>query len=262
MKPYKNYSNNQQSRIPKELLVYGRRPVLEAIETGQSIEKVYFKQGVEIGFLKQLKELCIAYEVPFQGVPQVKLDKITTKNHQGVIMVLSQIKYYKTEDILSQVYEDGEVPLFMLLDGVTDIHNIGAIARTAWATGVHAIIVPHKGSASINADAIKKSAGALLHIPVCRTINFVDTVNFLKNNGLKIVSLGLSNESVLLHDLNAKQPLAIIMGDEGAGLSEDVTALSDEIVKIPMVKAFDSYNVSVASAMVLYECMKQRLLDA
>ncbi len=258
----KNFKKHKpQSRIPKELVVYGRQPVFEAIDSGQTIEKIYFKQGIDVKFLRSLKEKCIELEIPFQGVPQVKLDKITTKNHQGVVLILSQIKYYKSEDILSQVYDKGEIPLFLILDGVTDIHNIGAIARTAWASGVHALIVPHKGSASINADAIKKSAGALLHIPVCRTINLEDTINFLKNNGLKTVCLGLNSKSKMSYELDALQPLAIVMGDEGKGISEKITNISDETVTIPMVNDFDSYNVSVATAMILYETMKQRLLN-
>ncbi|MCL4116657.1 UNVERIFIED_CONTAM: hypothetical protein GTU68_039527 [Idotea baltica] len=214
---------------------------------------------MDANFLKLLKSKCKELEIPFQGVPPIKLNKITNQNHQGVVLILSEIKYYKVEDILSQVYESGELPLFVILDGVTDIHNMGAIARTAWATGAHAIIVPHKGSASINAEAIKKSAGALMHIPVCRAINLKESVNFLKNSGLNIVSLGLEKESKWLHQLEAKQPLAIIMGSEGKGVTEKSLLISDEIIKIPMVNSFDSYNVSVAAAMVLYETMKQRM---
>ncbi len=257
----KIYQKKKNSFLSKDKIVYGKKPVLEALEAGVSIEKIFVKSGTSSDYIIKIKELCSKADIPLQFVPSVKLNKITNQNHQGIILLLSSIDYYNVEDILSQVYENGDLPLFMVLDGITDIHNIGAIARSAWGTGVQALIIPNKGNAVVNSAAIKKSAGALLHLPVCRTNNLEETVNFLKKNGLNIVSLGLEGKSKWLHELKACQPMAIIMGAEGEGISEITKSLSDEIVKIPIKNNFDSYNVSVAAAMVLYETMKQRMLN-
>lgn len=247
---FKKTTNNQ--------LILGRQAVLEAIESGISIERVFIKKKIEEGFSKQIKTICKEMGVPYQVVPVEKLNRMTKKNHQGVILQAAEITYYTVEDILSNVYDKGEIPLFLVLDGVTDIHNFGAIARTAWGCGVHAIIIPTKGNAMINEAAIKKSAGALLHLPICRTFNLKSSLNFLKENGLKIVSSALNNTSKFVFNLDAKQPLAIIMGSEGEGVSNEVLAFSDITIKIPMANDFDSFNVSVASGMILYELLKQR----
>lgn len=242
----------------KPQLIIGRQPVIEAIKSGISIERLFIKKNIEEAYKYEIKGICKEKEIPFQDVPVEKLNRLTRKNHQGVVLVAAEITYYKVEDILSDVYDKGEMPLFLVLDGVTDVHNFGAIARTAWGCGVHAIIMATKGNATINDVAIKKSAGALMHLPVCRTFNLKSSLNFLKENGLKIVSSALNKTSKFVFELDAKQPLAIVMGSEGEGVSKEVLSLSDSSIKIPITNDFDSFNVSVATGMVLYEMFKQR----
>jgi 23S rRNA (guanosine2251-2'-O)-methyltransferase len=204
-----------------------------------------------------LIKLAQQNEIPVQFVPIEKLNQFGSA-HQGIAAVVSPISFYKTEDILSQVYERGEDPLFIVCDGITDVRNFGAIARTAHAAGVHAIIIPQTETASINAEAVKASAGALLKIPVCREKNLVQAVKNLKLNGIHIL-VAEAVGSKFIFEADLKIPSAIILGSEGEGVSKEFLKLADELVKIPMMNDFNSYNVSVAAGMILYEVMKQRL---
>ncbi len=225
-----NFQRHDNRSAPRETnqMVFGIRAVIEAIDSGKEIESLFVQRGLGGSLFLELKALLKEHEISFQQVPIEKLNRITRKNHQGVIAVISPITYHKVEDLVPAIYEKGETPLFLILDGVTDVRNLGAIARTAECSGVHAIIVPKKGSAEINPDAIKTSAGALYKIPVCR------------------------------HDVDYSGPTAIIMGAEDVGVSDDLIRIADHLAKIPMFGEIGSLNVSVSAGIVLYEAIRQR----
>ena len=196
-------------------------------------------------------------QVPVQNVPLEKLNKMTTKNHQGVIAFISPVAYQRIEDIIPGIYEEGRMPFIVVLDGITDVRNFGAIARTCECAGVDAIIIPTKGGASIGADSVKTSAGALLSIPVCREENLGNAIKFLTSSGLKVIA---ANEKAT-NDYSQtimSEPIAIIMGAEDEGVSPDHLRLCDETVSIPMLGSIDSLNVSVAAGVLLYEAVRQR----
>ncbi|MEI5986107.1 MULTISPECIES: 23S rRNA (guanosine(2251)-2'-O)-methyltransferase RlmB [Sphingobacterium] len=238
-------------------MVFGIRAVMEAIDSGKEIESLFVQRGLSGPLFAEFKAMVKEYELSFQQVPIEKLNRITKKNHQGVIAVISPITYHNVEDILPEIYEKGETPLFIMLDGVTDVRNMGAIARTAECAGVHAIIVPKKGSAEINPDAIKTSAGALYKIPVCRQDSLSKTGKFLIESGVQlVVSTEKTEESIYSVDYTV--PTCIIMGAEDVGVSDDLIRISDKLAKIPMFGEIESLNVSVSAGVVIYEALRQR----
>lgn len=240
-------------------LIYGRQPIIEALESGKNFDKILVSKGIEKSFFKSLAQICSANHVPIQEVPAEKIDALTHKaTHQGVAGFLSLVHYYSLPDILSAVYDKGDAPLILMLDEITDVGNFGAIVRSAWGAGVHAVVVPTTHSAALNADALKASAGALLHLPICRTTNFGSSIQYLKNNGLQIVATTLQTNSYA-HQVDFKSPTAIIMGSEDQGVQTHHLKKAEHWIKIPILNNFDSYNVSVATGMVLYEVMRQRL---
>lgn len=239
--------------------VYGIRAVMEAIESGKEIESLFIQRGLSGHLLNELKQLLKEYNISFQQVPVEKLNRITRKNHQGVIAVISPITYQRIEDVLPTIYEKGEVPLLLILDGITDVRNLGAIARSAECSGVHAIIVPKKGSAEINPDTIKTSAGALYKIDVCREESLTKTVRFLQDSGVRVVVCTEKTQD-LIYSVDFSGPTAIIMGSEDVGVSDDLIRISDNLAKIPMFGEIGSLNVSVASGIVLYEAVRQRIV--
>lgn len=238
--------------------VYGIRAVMEAIESGKEIESLFIQRGLSGHLLNELKQLIKAYNISYQQVPVEKLNRITRKNHQGVIAVISPIIYQRIEDVLPIIYEKGEVPLLLMLDGITDVRNLGAIARSAECSGVHAIIVPKKGSAEINPDTIKTSAGALYKIDVCREESLSKTIRFLQDSGVRVVVCTEKTQD-LIYSVDFTAPTAIIMGSEDVGVSDDLIRISDNLAKIPMFGEIGSLNVSVASGIVLYEVVRQRI---
>lgn len=242
----------------EDTLIFGTRAVIEALKAGRDIEKILIQKGLSNELYNQLRQALRGQTVPLQFVPPEKLRRLTDKNHQGVIAFLTQINYYQTEDLLQQVFEQGRVPLLLVLDRVTDVRNFGAIARTAECAGVDFIIIPSRGAAQINGDAIKTSAGALHRIKVCREDNLKSTLEFLKESGLTIVACHEKTEKYI-YDTDLKGPCAIIMGSEENGISNEYVKRSDEQVKIPMAGEIASLNVSVASGIVLFEAVKQRL---
>jgi 23S rRNA (guanosine2251-2'-O)-methyltransferase len=245
---------------PKEVnqMVFGIRAVMEAIVSGKDIESLFLQRGLTGDLMAELKGLLKGHDIPSQLVPIEKLNRITAKNHQGAIAFISPITYQKIENIIPDVYERGEVPLILILDGVTDVRNFGAIARTAECTGVHAIVVPKKGAAQVNPDAIKTSAGALYKIPVCRHDSLLQTMRFLKDSGLQIVSCTEKTDD-LIYKPDYTAPTAIIMGAEDEGISFELIRNSDYLTKIPMVGEIASLNVSVSAGVILYEAVRQRL---
>lgn len=238
-------------------MVFGIRAVIEAIRSGKEIESLYIQRGLGGSLLAELKALLAEFNITAQQVPVEKLNRLTPKNHQGAVAFISPIVYQKVENIIPEIFERGEVPLILVLDSITDVRNMGAIARTAECAGVHAIVVPAKGSAQINPDAIKTSAGALYKIPVCRHDNFMQTVRFLQDSGLQLVCCTeKTNEYLYKPDYTA--PTAIIMGSEEDGIRNEIIRIADHLAKIPMYGEIESLNVSVSAGVILYEAVRQR----
>ena len=239
-------------------MVFGIRAIIEAIKSGKEIESLYLQRGLSGGIILELRALINEKEIGFQLVPIEKLNRLTTKNHQGAVAFISPISYDKIENIIPGIYERGEVPLILILDGITDVRNFGAIARTAECAGVHALIVPAKGSAQINPDAIKTSAGALYKIPVCRHDSLFKTAKFLQESGLQLIACTEKTDDYL-YQPDYTAPTAIVMGSEESGISVDLIRISDHLAKIPMYGEIESLNVSVSAGILLYEAVRQRL---
>lgn len=239
------------------VLIYGTRAVIEAIRSGSVFERVYLQQGLVNPLMRELKQELQKANVQYQLVPQEKLNRMIRGNHQGVVAYQSPLDYARVSDCVSNAFQSGKAPLFLILDRITDTRNLGAIARTAECAGVDALIIPSRGSALINGDAIKTSAGALNHIPVCREDNLKETIDFLKESGIRVVACSEKGRA-LSRTVDFSMPLAIIMGSEENGVSPEYMKRCDEAVKLPMAGNVSSYNVSVATGMILYEVMCQR----
>lgn len=238
-------------------MIFGIRAVIEAAEAGKDIDKVLVKRELSGELFKQLQEVLRRYEIPMQRVPVERIDRITRKNHQGVIAFTSAVTYQKLENIIPVLYEEGKNPFFVVLDGVTDVRNFGAIARTCEVAGVDALVIPARGSASVNADAIKTSAGALHSLPVCREQNLKDAVIFLKNSGIQVVA-ATEKAAKNYTEVDFSVPVAILMGSEDEGVSPEILRICDELVKIPQFGTIQSLNVSVAAGVMMYEVIRQR----
>lgn len=241
----------------KSNIIFGRHPVMDAIQSGKTIDKVIMQQGFKGPVEKEIRHTCKARQIPLQLLPKERIARIVSGNHQGVIAFLSLIEYQKLEHILPHVYEQSTVPLFLLLDGITDVRNFGAIARTAEVMGVHALVIPRKKSAQINADAIKTSAGALLKIPVCREASIVASVEFLQQSGVQIFASDLE-ASTSIGKIDFTVPTALVIGAEDRGVSPSILKMVNERFLIPQLGETDSLNVSVATGMMLYEVIRQR----
>ncbi len=238
-------------------IIYGRHPVIDAIQAGTSIDKLILQQGIRGDFEKEVRQLSKEHNIPVQVVPKERINKITRANHQGIVGYVSAIQYYMLEDVLPMLFEKEEAPLLLILDGITDVRNMGAIARSAEVLGAHALLVPKKGSAMIGPDAVKTSAGALTILPVCREHSLVKAVQYLKNSGLQVLASDLKAEKKLA-DLDLTLPTALIVGSEGKGTSPALIKEADQHFIIPQQGQTDSLNVSVATGIMLYEVMRQR----
>jgi len=237
--------------------IYGRKPILEALQAGDKVDRIYALANLKKEGVPEIRTKAKELGVPIHWIPAERLNRLVKGNHQGIIAQRSLIRYYDVQDVLAQAYEQGETPLIIILDHITDVRNLGAIARTAFAAGAHAIVVPAKGTASINKDAIKTSAGALHHLPVCRHHSLVELIQQLQQYGLLVYALaGESTNTV--DSIDATVPIAFVMGAEETGVSTPVRFACDGTLSLPMARSFDSYNVSVATGMVLYEVMRQR----
>jgi len=238
-------------------MIFGTRAVIEAVRADKEIDRLYLQSGLNNELLRELMTLIKERNIPFQYVPVEKLNRLTGKNHQGVVGYVSSLAYQKIEDILPFLFEQGKVPLLLVLDRITDVRNFGAICRSAECAGVDAVLIPSRGAAQINADAIKTSAGALLKIAVCRETNLKHTLAFLKESGLKIVACSEKAERAYFEcDLNL--PAALLMGSEEDGISGEYLKMADELIKIPMQGTIGSLNVSVATGIILFETLRQR----
>ncbi|MBP5646122.1 MAG: 23S rRNA (guanosine(2251)-2'-O)-methyltransferase RlmB [Bacteroidaceae bacterium] len=238
-------------------MIFGIRAVIEAVEAGKEIDRLLVKKDLQGELSKELFSAIRGYDIPVQRVPVEKLNRITRKNHQGVIAFIAPVTYQHVEDLVPALYEEGKEPFFVLLDGVTDVRNFGAIARTAECAGVNAVIIPSRNSVSVNADAVKTSAGALHIIPVCREKQISSVIRYLKNSGIRIV--GATEKAELDYTrADLQGPVCLIMGAEDKGIPQEHLALCDEWVRIPILGQIESLNVSVAAGILIYETVKQR----
>jgi 23S rRNA (guanosine2251-2'-O)-methyltransferase len=242
----------------KDTMIYGTRPVIEALQAGKEIEKVLVVNGLRSEQFPELRQLMNDKDIPMQYVPLEKLNRVTRQNHQGVIAFVSPIVYEDYEQIVPALFDIGRNPLVLILDRITDVRNFGAIARSAECAGVDCIIVPARGSALMSADAVKTSAGALYKIPVCRSQNLKDTIDYVKACGLQVIAA--SEKATEYHfQADFTLPTAIIMGSEEDGVSYEYIKRCDKTIRIPMVGEIESLNVSVAAGIILFEAVKQRM---
>lgn len=238
-------------------LIFGIRPVVEAIEAGREIEKLYIRKGAEGQLMTELRDLCLRHRVHVQEVPVEKLNRLVRGNHQGVVAQIAAIAYVQLDDILERVPDD-ETPLVVVFGGVTDVRNFGAIARSAECAGAHGLIAPLKNSAPVNAEAIRASAGALTTIPVCRVGSIRNTIKTLQAEGFQVVA-ATEKSRKLLYDADLRRPTALVMGAEETGISKEVLKLCDERLAIPLIGRIESLNVSAAAAVMLFEVVRQRI---
>jgi 23S rRNA (guanosine2251-2'-O)-methyltransferase len=253
----KNF-RQQQHRPKKNTLIVGRKAIIEAMQSGKQLERIYLQTTIHGPAIDDIKKLAEQYLVPINKVPIEKLDNFNVSNHEGCVAVISKIQYQDLQQVISFIVEQGQVPLFLILDGITDIRNIGAIARSAFCFGVNAIIIPDKGVGALNEDAILTSAGALEQIAICRVNSLMKAVDDLHMNGIKVFASEMTSTKKL-YDLELKDPVAIVMGGEEHGVYPALMKICDEQFQIPMTGDFESLNVSVAAGIILYEAMKQRV---
>jgi len=238
-------------------MIFGTRAVIEAIQAGKEVDKVLMKRDLQNDLSRELFAIIRDTNISLQRVPQEKLDRLTRKNHQGVIAFISAVSYQKLEDIVPLLYEQGKVPFIVLLDGVTDVRNFGAIARTCECAGADAIVIPSRNSVSVNADAVKTSAGALHTLPVCKESSINESIKFLKNCGFKVVA-ATEKAKKDYTTIDYSLPTAIVMGGEDMGIAMDNLRICDEMVNIPILGNIASLNVSAAAAVLMYEVVRQR----
>ncbi len=249
---------NYKTRRPKESeMIFGLHAVIEAIDAGKTIDKILLRRDMSSQLGRELLTRLKDTATPVQRVPVEKLNQYTDKNHQGVIAFLSPVEFYRVEDLIPMLYEEGKTPFFVVLDGVTDVRNFGAIARTCACAGVHAIIIGTHGSVPINGDAMKTSVGALHTLPVCKTDNLQATLRYLKESGLSVIA-ATEHTDRLYTGVDMKQPLAIVMGSEEKGIYPANLDECTDRVCIPMAGIIESLNVSVAAGVLIYEVVRQR----
>jgi 23S rRNA (guanosine2251-2'-O)-methyltransferase len=240
-------------------LLIGRKPVLEAIQQGTAIEKIFLLRTATGPEISSIKQLAKEQNIPISQVPVEKLNNLTKAQHQGIVAWTSLLQYVDLQAGISHVVEQGQTPLFIMLDGVTDVRNVGAIARTALCCGAHGLILPTSSSASLTEEAIKTSAGALRKVLLCRTPSVQQAIDVLRLNGIQVLGTQMQG-SIPVYEADITGPSVIVMGAEDTGISKDVIRRADQLIRIPMANNFDSLNVSVAAGMILYEAMRQRIM--
>ncbi len=238
-------------------IVFGIHPIKEAILADKEVERVLVQKDIKSPEISDLLHLCVTRHIPFTVVPPEKLNRLTRKNHQGVIAFIASVMYASLDHIITQTFAEGKNPLIMMLDHVTDVRNFGAIVRTAECAGVHAIVIPDRGAARLGGDAYKTSAGALGIVPICREPNLYNSLRYLQSSGLQIVACTEKTQN-MMYQTDLTVPLVILMGSEEEGIDKDHLKLADHAVKIPMFGKIGSLNVSVASAVLIYEVIRQR----
>jgi 23S rRNA (guanosine2251-2'-O)-methyltransferase len=244
--------------VKQNALIIGRQPLVEALQTGKAIDKILLQKNAGGDVISSIRKLSKDHNIPVQMVPVEKLNGLTKANHQGVVAFVARVQYMDLQQVIDHVVSDGTLPLFLMLDGVTDIRNIGAIARSAVCCGAQAIIIPDKGVGALNEEAMKSSAGALEQIHICRVNSLIKAVDTLHLNGIKVFTSEMRAEENVF-ELPFTDPCCVIMGDEGKGVQPYLAKAADHFFKIPMAATFDSFNVSVATGIILYEAMKHRM---
>ncbi|MBS1545333.1 MAG: 23S rRNA (guanosine(2251)-2'-O)-methyltransferase RlmB [Bacteroidetes bacterium] len=243
--------------MDKSDLIYGTRAVMEAIRAGRQIEKIFLQAGLNNDLIKELVEALKAHKIPFSWVPVEKINRLTNRNHQGVVGYLSAVQYATLQQVIDHAYSEGRVPFLLLLDRITDVRNFGAVARTCECAGLDAIVIEEKGSAPVTSDAMKTSAGALHHLPVCRVRSLKDAIKEIRDNGIQIVACTEKAADIIFQaDLTA--PTALLLGSEEDGISPTLLQGADKLVRIPMTGKIQSLNVSVAAAIAIYEVVRQK----
>lgn len=245
----------------KDDFIFGLRPVMEALEAGKTIDKIFLQNALQGQIYAELKATLAKHKIRANYVPVEKLNRFTRKNHQGVVAFISDVPFYNIENVLPQIFEEGRTPFLLMLDRLTDVRNFGAICRTAECVGIDAIIIPEKGGAPINSDAIKTSAGALYNIKICKEKNLAHTVDFLQQSGVKVFA-ATEKAQKLIYEVDFSGPSLIVMGNEETGISKEVLHHSDEKIKLPLQGKTQSLNVSVACGAILYEAVRQKLTIA
>lgn len=244
--------------IKQSALIIGRQPLVEALETGRPVDKILMQKNISGDAITNIRQLAREKNVPVQIVPQEKLYSLTRANHQGIIAFAALVQYMDLQQVIDHVVSNGDVPLFIMLDSVTDVRNIGAIARSAHCCGAQALVIPDKGVGALNEEAMKSSAGALEHIHVCRVNSLLKAVDTLHLNGIQVFTSEMRADKKV-YELQLQEPCCVIMGDEGKGVQPYLAKAADAFFTIPMAHKFDSFNVSVATGIVLYEAMKKRI---
>lgn len=243
--------------MQNESLLFGFHTVMEAIKSGKAIDKIFLQKNLQGELSKELIQLLRDHKISPNTVPIEKLNKLTRKNHQGVVAFTSPVPFHNLEELIIQTQEKGKTPFFILLDGITDVRNLGAIIRSAECTGVHGIIIPKTGAAPISSDTIKTSVGAVFNVPICKVDHIKDALFLLHALGIQTVAATEKTET-LIYDINFKDPTAIILGSEGSGVSSGVLKSVSKKAKLPMFGDISSLNVSVAAGTFMYEIVRQR----
>lgn len=243
--------------VKQSSLIIGRQPLVESIQSGRAIDKILLQKNTVGDVISEIRALAREYNIPIQLVPPEKLNYLTKANHQGVIAIAAIVQYMDLQQVIDFEVSKSATPLFLMLDGITDVRNIGAIARSALCCGAQAIIIPDKGVGALNEEAMKSSAGALEHIHICRVNSLLKAIDTLHLNGISVFTSEMRAEKKL-YELDFSGPCCVIMGDEGRGVQPYLAKSADYFFSIPMAGAFDSFNVSVASGIILYEALKQR----
>jgi 23S rRNA (guanosine2251-2'-O)-methyltransferase len=249
------YKQNKQSN---DDLIFGIRAVIEAVNASKDIDKVLIKRGLKGDLFKELMDVLQEANIPFQYVPEEKLNRVTGKNHQGVIAQISPITFSDMEEVIASIFEQGEIPFLLALDEVSDVRNFGAIVRSAECAGVHALVIPEKGSARIGSDAVKTSAGALFKVPICRVPSLKKALQYMQQSGISVCG-ATEKATDYYYTGDFSLPVCVVMGSEDTGLRPDVLRICDSLLKIPILGSIQSLNVSVAASVLLYEVVRQRM---
>ncbi len=244
--------------MEKEHQIFGIRAIIEAIQSGSAVDKVFIQKEISGELMKDLMKVMKRNNINFSYVPVEKLNRLTPSNHQGAVATISPIGFMELEHLVDSTIQSGKVPLFLILDQISDARNFGAIIRTAECTGVNGIIVQKAGSAPVNGDTVKTSAGAVFNVPICKVEHIKDAIFYLQGSGVKTIAATEKTEQNI-YDFQLNEPLAIIMGSEDRGINPSVLKIVDEKAKLPMFGSIGSLNVSVACGAFLYEVVRQRV---
>lgn len=245
-------------KMEKEHQIFGIRAVIEAINAGKEVDKVFIQKEAQGDLMRELMKTIRQKNINFSYVPVEKLNRLTPNNHQGAVATISPVKFYDIETLVESVLENNKTPLFLILDQLSDARNFGAVIRTAECTGVHGIIVQKQGSAPVNGDTVKTSAGAVFNVPICKVEHIKDAIFYLQGSGVKTIAATEKTDNTI-YDVSFNEPVAIVMGSEDRGINPSVLKIVDEKAKLPMFGTISSLNVSVACGAFLYEAVRQRL---